>query len=437
MDYKEALNYLDSFIDYEKIASFDYKESIKLKRIKWLAGKLGNPHLDLRCIHISGTKGKGSTSAMVASILKEAGYNVGLYTSPHLVSFRERIRVNDGLISEEELCGLINRMRPVIDSIDRQDDACPTFFEVYTALSFLYFKEKRTDFCVFEVGMGGRLDATNIIERPLCCGITQISLEHTQKLGNTLGEIAAEKAGIIKDRSVCVSSSQDASAMEVIRKTCVEKNSRLYEVGRDLRFERDKNRFFSVNGIFRQYPFLEVGLLGDHQFMNAATAIGLVESLRFYGIIVRPDAIRQGLSNVKWPGRIHVLKKNPYVVLDGAQNKASANALKRAIKQYFNYNKLILVLGISSDKDIKGICEELEPVSDEIILTKAGIPRAEKPSVLKNFIQKEATLTNGVIEALERAEASAGPSDLILVTGSLFVVGEVFKAHRHCEVNVC
>ncbi|MDD5449932.1 MAG: bifunctional folylpolyglutamate synthase/dihydrofolate synthase [Candidatus Omnitrophica bacterium] len=427
MSYPETIKYLESFVNYEKVLSFDYKESLKLQRIKSLSAQLGNPHLDLKCIHISGTKGKGSTSAMVASILKEAGYRVGLYTSPHLISFRERIRINDELITEEELDRLVGVMRPVIDRIDKEDEAYPTFFEAYTALAFMYFKQKKTDFCIFEVGMGGRLDATNIIERPLCCGITGISLEHTQKLGNTVAEIAAEKAGIIKDLSICVSSPQEPSAMEVIRKACKAKNNTLYEVGRDIRFKKEENRRFSVEAVFRKYPHLEVGLIGYHQFINASTAIGLVESLRFYDIMIKPDAVIKGLKNVKWPGRLEILKRKPLLVLDGAQNRASAQALRLAIQDYFNYKRLILVLGISKDKDIKGICDELAPVSDEIILTRADVPRAEEPAVLANFIKKHNRVTSSSKEAIEMAEASAGNSDLILVAGSLFLVGEVLK----------
>ena len=439
MSYEEAIKYLDSFINYEKLLSFDYKESFELNRMKRLAARLGDPHLSLRCVHIAGTKGKGSTSAMAASILKEAGFKVGLYTSPHLISFRERIRINDELISEADLCSLVNRIKPLIDEIDEESDEYPTFFEVYTTLAFLYFKERKADFCVVEGGMGGRLDATNII-MPLCCGITQISFEHTQKLGNTLREIAAEKAGIIKEGGICVSSLQDNSARDVIRETCAKKHCKLYEVGRDLHFNEERFNFpigqeFSVTGIFEKYPSLEVGLLGEHQFMNAATAIGLIESLRFYDIIIKDSAIRSGLRNVKWPGRLQILQNNPYIVLDGAQNRASAKALKAAIKRIFKYNRLILVLGISKDKDIKGICEELEPISDEIILTKASLPRGEEPVVIKRNIAKAARLASSIEEAMNTAEGISAPSDLILVTGSLFVVGELLGQKGAKELN--
>lgn len=423
MDYQEALRYLDSFVNYEKLVSFDYRGSLKLDRMKAFAAALGDPQKGLRCIHIAGTKGKGSTSAMTASILREAGFKAGLYTSPHLVSFRERIRINDELISEEELCGLLDEIKPVIDRMP-EDEERPSFFEIYTAMAFLYFKKKMVDFCVLEVGMGGRLDATNIIERPLCCGITQLSYEHTQKLGNTLAQIAAEKAGIIKEGAICVSSCQEDSAAGVIRGVCKNKNATLYEVGRDITFKEEARQTFSVSGISQDYPYLEVALLGDHQLMNAATAIGLVESLRFYDIIIGLDAISSGLKTTAWPGRLQILQEAPYIVLDGAQNRASAKALKEAVRKFFNYNRLILILGISKDKDIKGICEELSPISDEVILTKANLPRAEEPAVIKRYIEKEARTAPTVEEAIDMAQDTAAVSDLILVTGSLFVVGE-------------
>ncbi|MBI4336068.1 MAG: bifunctional folylpolyglutamate synthase/dihydrofolate synthase [Candidatus Omnitrophica bacterium] len=427
MTYKEALQYLNSFVNYERVLSFDYKESFKLDRMRRLVALLGDPHKGLRCIHITGTKGKGSTSAMAASILKEAGFKVGLYTSPHLVSFRERIRINDELIGEEELSGTLRALRPVVDSIDKDSDDYPTFFEIYTALAFFYFRQRKVDFCVLEVGMGGRLDATNVIEAPLCCGITPISLEHTQILGSSLREIAREKAGIIKDGSVCVSAPGDNAAAEVIRQAAAEKNNRYFEVGRDIQFSKKADQAFSIRGIFEKYPDLEVGLLGDHQFINAAAAVGLIESLRFYDIIVKADAIRGGLRNVKWPGRLQILQKRPYIVLDGAQNKASARILKEAIRRYFKYGRLILVLGISRDKDIKGICEELAPLSDKIILTRADNPRAEEPPNMVKFVGGNAVIATGVEEAMAAALNIASPDDLILVTGSFFVLGEVLS----------
>lgn len=428
MTYQEALKYLNSFIDYEKLNDYDYKESLKLDRMRCLAGLLGNPQDGIRSIHIAGTKGKGSTAAFLHSILKNSGFKVGLYTSPHLISFRERIRINDELISEEDLSRLCEAIK---DDIPRMGTEKPSFFEVYTALAYLYFKEKRVDFAVYEVGLGGRLDSTNIID-PLVSAITPISYEHTQKLGKTLREIAGEKAGIIKEDKICVSAPQEEEALKVIRRVCDENRNRLIIVGKDILFEElycdGEKEVFSVFGLFNEYPVLETGLLGSHQVVNAATAIGIAEALCFHNIMISSGAIRNGIRDAKWDGRLEIVSVKPFMVLDGAQNRASANALAKAINRIFKYRNLILVLGVSRDKDIVGILEELESISDSIILTKSKVTeRALEPSLIKKRIKKrreEAVLTSNIEEALAVAQSRANNDDLILVTGSLFVVGE-------------
>lgn len=429
MTYPEALQYLDSFINYEKEASYDYKASFNLDRIRALAAALGNPQDKVKSIHIAGTKGKGSTSAITYSILKESGFRVGLYTSPHLVSFRERIRVNDSLISEADTCRLLERVKK---ATDRMKDDLPTFFEVYTALAYLYFEEKHVDFAVYETGLGGRLDATNII-KSLVSAITPISYEHTDKLGNTLTDIAREKAGIIKEGSVCVLAPQEKEAYLAIEDICKARKAKIILVGRDIRFEElasdgGKEVFKVFGNISGEYPLLEMGLLGSHQVMNAATAIGIIEALRFYDITITPDSIRKGIASARWPGRLEVVSKEPFIVLDGAQNRASAAALASAVKKVFKYKRLILMLGVSKDKDVKGILEELLPVSDTVILTKSKVvQRAAEPLSIKALMppfKGSVLLTSNVEEALIKAKSAAGKSDLILVAGSLFVAGE-------------
>lgn len=446
MTYPEAIQYLESFINYEKIPYYPYKESLKLERLKDFLVKINNPQDSLKCIHIAGTKGKGSTCAFIAYILRQARYKVGLYTSPHLSDFRERIRVLQyssapvlepseefkGMISQKELMGLTQRLKPLIDNYNKNSKYGPlSFFEVYTSLAFLYFKEKKADFAVLETGLGGRLDATNVVS-PLVAALTPISYEHTQKLGNTLTEITTEKSGIIKVTSrksgvtspIVISAPQEKEAMKVIRDKCNEVGAKLYEVGRDITYQKTKNGF-SVKGIFGEYPGLNIRLLGDHQLINAAVAVGATELLRFYNIEVGIDAIRDGLYNTIWPGRCEVISRNPLTVLDGAQNVASAGVLKQAIKDNFQYKRLILVLGISNDKDIKGVCNQLNDLADKIILTKANNPRATEPVELaKYFNGKEIHMADNIKEAKTKALCIANPEDLILVTGSLFVVGE-------------
>jgi dihydrofolate synthase/folylpolyglutamate synthase len=427
MTYSEALRYLESFINYEKIDGYNYRSSLKLERMKRFASLLGDPQKFTKSVHIAGTKGKGSTATYIHSILKNAGFKTGLYTSPHLVDFRERIRINDTLISEEELSSALGRIKDVVEEHMSEDR--PSFFEVYTALAYLYFKEKKCDIVVYEVGLGGRLDATNIIE-PLVSAITPLSYEHTDKLGGTLSQIAAEKCGIIKSGSICVSAPQEQEALKVVEDTCKARSTRLMLVGRDIRFEEvcftEAEQVFSVTGVLGEHPLLKSRLIGAHQMVNAATAIGIAEGLTMRGVRIFPDSVRAGIEEAFWPGRLEVVKKGPYIILDGAQNKASAEVLTNAVKKFFKYKKLILVLGVSKDKDIKGIMDTLAPISDSVVLTRSRLlARAMDPERIKDHTSlSNALVTSNVDDAIREASSMAGKDDMILVTGSLFVVGE-------------
>ena len=438
MTYSKATSYLNSLTNYEKNTNYSYKKDLKLARIQGFLLLLGNPQDSLRVIHIAGTKGKGSTCAFLAYILRESGFSVGLYTSPHLNDFRERIRILwptpcdsklqakdfEGMISKGALSSLVKKLKPMINKYNRYSKYGPlSFFEVYTALAFLYFKRKQIDFVVLETGLGGRLDATNVA-KSLVCGIAPISLEHVQKLGNTFAKIAAEKAGIIKNPgAIVISALQTKEARRIIHNRCNKFQAKLYEVGKEIKYS-DSKRGMAIKGLKNDYKNLRLNLLGGHQIANAALAVGLVEGLSFYGFDLKSSAIRQGLYNTVWPGRCELVQRNPLIILDGAQNQASADVLKRAIKDNFGYRKLILVLGISSDKDISGICKILSPLADEIILTRAATPRAADPKELAGYFKRKLHLTFSVKEAKLLAESLAGKKDLILVTGSLFVVGE-------------
>jgi len=444
MTYKEALRYLDSFINFEKSGGYNYKQSFKLERMKRLAALLGDPQRSVRSIHIAGSKGKGSTASYVHSILGSAGFKTGLYTSPHLVSFRERIRIGSELISEGDLARILDRIKGAVES--SMKDGRPTFFEIYTALAYIYFKERGADFAVYEVGLGGRLDATNLIE-PLVTAITPLSYEHTDKLGHTLREIATEKCGIIKRGCICVSAPQEEEALKVIEDRCKEMKVRLILVGRDIKFEElasdENSNTFGVSGPFREYENLKTSLIGPHQMVNAVTAIGVIEALELQNVIVPEEAVRNGIRDAKWPGRLEVIDRRPFVLLDGAHNKASARILAEAVKKIFKYNKLILVFGVSKDKDVKGILEELIPLSGSIVLTKSKVPkRAMEPVKIKEEIlnmksnAKDMILTYNTEEALNGALSIARPEDLVLITGSLFIVGEVKEHYSRCVKTV-
>lgn len=451
MTYQEAIRYLDSFVNYEKVSDYSYNASFNLKRMECLLEALDNPHLRFRSVHIAGTKGKGSCAAMVASILREAGFRIGLYTSPHLVSPRERIRVLneskieglnfkigrqeiDGVIPEEDLCRLIEKIKPAVKETQGKPDLGEvSFFEIYTLLAFLYFAQNEVDFAILEVGMGGRLDATNVV-KPLVSVITPISFDHTDKLGSTLESIAKEKAGIIKEGVPCVSAPQEDAAYSVIRRTSRERGVSLYEVGKDILFEivnEDQMWIhFHLCGLLGEYSDLKLPLLGRHQVINAAAALGAVELLSNYEVLISDSEVRRGLREVVWPGRLQVIGEHPWIVLDGAQNRASARALKEAIKGIFSYKDLVLILGVSLNKDIKGIGEELCQISREVILTRAPSTRAAEPEAIMEVIGglcQKITLTHGIEEAMELARKRASSDDLILVTGSLYVIGELIR----------
>ena len=442
MTYRESLSYLDSLINYEKKSDFDYVKSMKLERMRSFARRMGDPQKDITAIHVGGTKGKGSASSMINSILMEAGYEVGLYTSPHLFSFRERMRVNGGPIGEEEVVKLVDEMRPYIEQMAKEGNK-PTYFEVCTMMAFLYFRSRDVRLIVLEVGMGGRLDSTNIVNAMVSV-ITPISFDHTQFLGNTLKAIAYEKCGIIKNNAVTISSCQKKEAMDVIGRISVEKKARLRVVGKDIIFEIinsdiDGQSFRLFTG-YREYARLAVKLLGGFQIENAAAAVAAVEELSVYNIFIPEDVIRDGLDKARWPGRLELVHKKPYVVVDGAQDVNSISRLKEAVKDIFEYKKLFLIFGAMQDKDIDGICRQLRGISYHIVTTKAKSGRACPPETIKEKMLKcdskqDVVTADTVSEAVKECIGSAEPDDLILVTGSLYVVAEAMQVFAEVDFS--
>lgn len=439
MDYQQALDYIYSFIDYEKVPRPRDAANYDLRRMEELLGRLDNPHLKAKSIHIAGSKGKGSVAAMMASVLTASGYTTGLFTSPHLHSFNERIRVDGELISEAELASLVERLKPEVEAVNRKATYGQlTTFELMTALGFTYFKLKGVDFQVIEVGLGGRLDATNVVQ-PDVCIITSISFDHTEVLGNTLAEIAAEKAGIIKPNSIVVASPHIDEVERIIEQTCLSCQAKLVRVGSDVTWQSlgfdSRRQSLRVAGRLASYE-LSIPLLGQHQLENAATAVAALEVLAEKDFHISGDSITKGLAQVDWPGRLQVLSLHPLVVVDGAHNPDSARKLKQSLEQYFDFDRAILIIGASSDKDIAGIVSELVSLFDKVIVTHSIHPRAMATAlIVAEFSQHgmEAQETDDILTALSLALTLAGEKDLICVTGSLFMVaGAIEQAGKLC-----
>jgi dihydrofolate synthase/folylpolyglutamate synthase len=422
-----ALDFIYSFIDYEKQRDPHIKTVWDLRRVDALLARLGNPHLKAKTVHIAGSKGKGSTAVMTASVLTAAGYKTGLYTSPHLHLFNERIRVDDKLISNDEIVELVAKIKPEVEAVNEEAlYGRLTTFEVTTVLGFCYFAQKKADFQVIEVGLGGRLDATNVVN-PDVCMITPISYEHTDILGDTLTAIAGEKAGIIKAGSVVVSAPQPDEADAVFAATCAKLRAKLIRVGKEITFQRtrfdDLRQSLIVHGRLRDYEFT-IPLLGQYQLSNAAAAIGALEVLIENGANIPPQAVLQGMQNVNWEGRLQVLNRHPLVIADGAHNQDSAQKLRQSLQQYFKYNKAVLVIGMSSDKDLPGIVAELAPAFSQVIVTRSLHPRAMAAAPIAAEFNKHgitALQTDDIAEAMPLALSLAGENDMICVTGSLFI----------------
>ena len=390
---------------------------------KILLKQLGNPEKKLRCIHVTGTNGKGSVCAMLSSILASAGYKVGMYTSPHLKKFNERIRINDKLITDKEIVKLYLKVKPHVTN--------QTFFEITTSMAFLYFKEKKADFVVLEVGLGGRLDSTNVI-KPLISIITNVGIEHTEYLGNTLEEIAYEKSGIIKE-GIPVVTAADGPALATIKKISNEKKSPLTIVNKNkikiikgnFNNKKNKNTFLKNNWSFDYggYENMGLGLMGKFQVYNAAIAIEAVKTLKNnYNIKISKKNVINGLKNAKWAGRLQFSEKN--VLIDCAHNPHGFKVLAEELKN-FKYRQLIAVMGFSKDKDINSIAGIINPLSDKIILTKSRSEKAADPEIIKKYFSKNPIIINSTKDALNYAKKIAEKNDLILVTGSIYMVGEI------------
>ncbi len=419
--YRDCLKFLYSLQKYGIKFGLSCTENI--------LSKMGNPHLGKNYIHIAGTNGKGSVANFIVSILKEAGYKVGLYTSPHLVRFTERIQINFQEISQKEVIELVNDLNRAI-----APEEPPTFFEAVTAMALNYFAKKQTDISVIEVGMGGRLDATNIIT-PLISIITQISYDHQQFLGKSLMEIGYEKAGIIKDGVPVVTGIEHLEVLGLIKSICEERQSKLFCLGKDF-VVKIKNGTFEYKGLYGDLYDLKISLKGKHQYKNAALALASIELLIKKGWDIKPSHISKGLESVKWPGRLQIISNNPLIVLDGAHNPEAMKMLCESLEKEFKHERLIVVLGIMSDKDIKTMLKEIVPKADQVIFTSPKYERSADPRLLlelsKGFNVKMEAITP-LPAAIDKAISIASNKDLILICGSLFTVGEALSYFKPKE----
>ncbi|MCM8794674.1 MAG: bifunctional folylpolyglutamate synthase/dihydrofolate synthase [Candidatus Omnitrophica bacterium] len=432
MTYQQALQFLDSFLNYEKISPRNYPGEFTLERIKGLLGRLGDPHRRHTVFHVAGTKGKGSTCAIAARLLSACGYRTGLYTSPHLLSIRERFQIDGEPISEEEFAGAVDAVRPMTTPD-------MTFFEVTTACAFLHFFRRGVDAAVIEVGMGGRLDSTNLVS-PAVTAIAPVSLDHTAQLGSSVAQIATEKAGIIKEGVPVVVGIQPEEVLSVIARIAAEKKAPLHRIDREvelLRWESDLegNRFSFVTPAGR-YEDLCLPLLGRHQIDNALVAVRMTQLWPPAAARLSPEVVQRGMAAVRWPGRCQLIKANRLFLLDGAHNADSAFTLRETVRTLFPGRRIHLILGTSAGKDHQGILDVFAGLGWNLVVTQAGVPRAEPAgrlaALVKSLWGRDVPVTASVREAVSFVDHHAGREDLAVVTGSLFVVADALKILTAC-----
>ena len=424
--YQEALDYIYSFVDYSRTHQQNLApENFNLARVRDLMTLLGNPERAYTTIHVAGSKGKGSVCAFCASALEVQGYKVGLYTSPHMEKFNERIQINGRQIEDDELVALVEEIKPHVAKIPRI-----TTFEIVTALGFLYFQQKRIDIGVIEVGLGGRLDATNVI-MPKVSVITQLYLEHTFILGNTLTEIAEEKGGIIKPNIPVVISTQKDEAEKKLLKIASMHHSPVHQIGKDYIYQIDgynlnRQSFSIINNKKKSKRIdLTIPLLGDFQVENAATAFAALDVLRDSDVEITDNAIKKGFKDAVWPGRFEILQASPPIIVDSAHNKDAIINLIKTVRKYFPSKSIVMVFGVSADKDVIGMLSELEPYVQQVICSQSTHPRAMDSDQLCEVARKlwdNAIAVKDVEHAFKTAINMAKGERLVLVTGSIFVV---------------
>ncbi|MFH1835462.1 MAG: folylpolyglutamate synthase/dihydrofolate synthase family protein [Methanobacteriota archaeon] len=425
MDYKQAIDYL--------YALRRTGVKLRLSHIEHLLNLLGNPQEKFDSILVAGTNGKGSVCAMIQSVLSEVGYSTGLYTSPHLTEFTERIKVGTDEISQDDIVRHLIEIMPYIDSM-RSDSQLgePSFFEVVTAMAFTYFAEEKVDYAVVEVGLGGRLDATNTL-KPKVSVITNAQMDHAEILGDSIKKIAQEKAGIIKKNTPLVTAETNPKALKVIKAACSKTSSPLYVIGKDVTFKKtgttNQGQLFDLNGL-RKYKDLINPFLGRHQLTNAATAVTALDILQTFGVSIPQEKVRSGIEKTVWPGRFEKIGGKPTIILDCAHNPKGAETLAETLTELYGRKKGVFALGISKYKDLDGIIEKIAPKMKACVTARSTHPQAADPEKLCEIISKHnitCTQAESVQDAIEKSRKLAGKDDYIVFSGSIFFIGDVKK----------
>src|SRR5687767_1136122 len=433
--YAKALRYIASLSDYERLRIVRYtSQNFDLDRMRTLLKKLGNPHEQFRSIHVAGTKGKGSTCAMIAAMLQASGYKTGLYTSPHLVDIRERMQIDGHMIPQSEFARLVRLIEPIAAKIK----PAPTTFDVLTAIAFKYFAEQKVEIAVVETGLGGRLDSTNVL-KPEVTAITSISKDHMAQLGSTIGRIAEEKAGICKAGIPAITVQQDPEAEVVLRRVAEKVGAPFNVTGKSIEFSYrfESSRMLGPHNRIclttpnSKFEHLAVPLLGEHQAINCGLALSVIDRLKGRGFVINDSKAMEGLAKTVVPGRMEMVSQNPRVIVDGAHNAASLDAVMKAIGQHIPYDSMVVIFGCCSDKDVAGMLERITSGADKVIFTKVNNIRSADPSELAaQYIEqygKMAQVAATLEDALAIAYRAVTKEDLICITGSFYLVGEAKK----------
>lgn len=426
MNYDETMNYIQN--------TAKFGSNLGLERTENILKLLGDPHKKIKFIHVAGTNGKGSTTAMISKILLKSGYKVGMYTSPYLIEFEERIQINERNIPKEDLCRVVSKVADAVEKVVSMGFDNPTEFEIITCAAFLYFYEENIDFGVIEVGLGGRLDSTNVIN-PILSVITSISYDHMQILGDTLSKIAYEKAGIVKEGVPCVIYPIDKEALEVIEKVCIERHSRVIYVPKDcsklMETKKDNSGIQQIEVRTSKDVYdVELSLLGTYQILNCSLAIFAAEELQNQGINISKEDILQALKTIKWIGRLEIIKRQPLTVIDGAHNIDGIIRLEESIDMYFKYNRIILILGILADKQVDEMIKIIAHRAWKVFTVTPHSNRAEGAFELRNrvlFYNPNCEAVDNYEEAYNKAVSCYDDGDLILISGSLYMIGDMRK----------